>query len=534
MSLPLLEAGDRRRRHLRADDSDRCRSRSRRGGASGPVPLAARMPDARASSPASSTASTSTWGSASAASAASSPATSRTAIPPRSTGGASARSKAASIPHAQRALPLDGLQPLPRADVPERLPGRRLHEGPGHRHRAAQRRRLHRLPVLHLELLVRRAAVQPRARRGRQVRHVPRPPRARAGAGVRERLPRGRDRDRDREHRRVARRGRRRIAAPAGLPVADGSLSTTRVTLPARPAAERAPARPHARRARAPALAARRHDGAHAAVGRRLRDDLAAAAARRVRRASASPRSRRCSSAASRWRRRRCTSAGRSTPIARCKMWRRSWLSREVLLFAAFSGVAGRLRRRCCGSGCRAARCVGALTVAARHRRRDGQRLHLPRAVAAGLEHAATRCCSSTSRRALLGPLFAAAVGAGDARWLALAAAAMAGAQLVLLGAALPPAASPPTASSCSGTARLLSTTLAPALRRCAACCSPLGAIVLPLLVAGAGRCSWSSALRRWRSPARSLGRYLFFVSVVPQAHGRALSRGRQARPHER
>ena len=71
-----------------------------------------------------------------------------------------------------------------------------------------QRRRLHRLPVLHLELLVRRAAVQPRARRRRQVRHVPRPSGARAGAGLRERLSGGRDRDRDREHRGLAGVGR--------------------------------------------------------------------------------------------------------------------------------------------------------------------------------------------------------------------------------------------------------------------------------------------------------------------------------------
>ena len=52
--------------------------------------------------PASSTASTSTWASASAASAASSPATSRTATRRRSTGGASARSKADGFPHASR------------------------------------------------------------------------------------------------------------------------------------------------------------------------------------------------------------------------------------------------------------------------------------------------------------------------------------------------------------------------------------------------------------------------------------------------
>ncbi len=43
--------------------------------------------------------------------------------------------------------------------------------------------------VLHLELLVWRPAIQPRARRRRQVRHVPRTSRARTGAGLRERVP---------------------------------------------------------------------------------------------------------------------------------------------------------------------------------------------------------------------------------------------------------------------------------------------------------------------------------------------------------
>ncbi len=52
-----------------------------------------------------------------------------------------------------------------------------------------QRRRLHRLPVLHLELFVRSAAVQPGARRGGQVRYVPQPSERRHGAGLRERLP---------------------------------------------------------------------------------------------------------------------------------------------------------------------------------------------------------------------------------------------------------------------------------------------------------------------------------------------------------
>ena len=292
MPLPLLDTRRRRRRDVCADRARlaraaagaacaACGDRSRPRG---------RMPDARARTPASSTASTSTWASASAASAASSPATSRTAIRRRSTGAASARSKAAAIPNAHAVVPVDGLQSLPRADLPERLPGRRLHEGPGHRHRAPQRRRLHRLPVLHLELLLRRAAVQPRARRRRQVRHVPRPPRPGQAPACVSACPEGAIADRDRQRRRVARRGRRRCSRRPGVPVADGSLSTTRITLPANLPPERAAARPHARRARAAALAAGRHAGADAALGRRVRHDLAAAAARRRRRGSASPR----------------------------------------------------------------------------------------------------------------------------------------------------------------------------------------------------------------------------------------------------
>ena len=61
------------------------------------------------------------------------------------------------------------------------------------------------------------------------------------------------------------------------------------------------------------------------------------------------------------------------------KMWRRSWLSREVLLFSAFRGGGLRLRRRAlagpAGSGRRRA------DRPPRVRRRDGERLHLPRPV---------------------------------------------------------------------------------------------------------------------------------------------------------
>jgi len=77
-----------------------------------------------------------------------------------------------------------------------------------HRHRAPQRRRLHRLPILHVELFVRCPSVQPRARRGQQMRHVPRALVDRSDPGLCERMPGRRNRDRDRERRHMA-RGRR-------------------------------------------------------------------------------------------------------------------------------------------------------------------------------------------------------------------------------------------------------------------------------------------------------------------------------------
>jgi hypothetical protein len=58
------------------------------------------------------------------------------------------------FPNTTRSYLSMGMQPLCRADMFERLSGGRLQQGSGDRHRAAQRRRLHRLPVLHLELLV--------------------------------------------------------------------------------------------------------------------------------------------------------------------------------------------------------------------------------------------------------------------------------------------------------------------------------------------------------------------------------------------
>ncbi len=69
------------------------------------------------------------------------------------------------------------------------------------------------------------------------------------------------------------------------------------------------------------------------------------------------------------------------------KMWRRSWLSREVLLFTRLRRRRQRVRGRV------VARSAGQPRVRRDHarggcRRRGGQRLHLPRAGAAGVEHA--------------------------------------------------------------------------------------------------------------------------------------------------
>ena len=136
------------------------------------------------------------------------------------------------------------LPPLRRAGLPERLPGQRLREGPGDRHRQAPRRPVHRLPVLHAHVPVRRAEVQRGARHRAQVRHVQRPAGARRGAGLRAGLPERGDRD---PRRRPARSRSRPREAGAFLPGApDAAITRCRrpstrrsAALPAQPAAGR-------------------------------------------------------------------------------------------------------------------------------------------------------------------------------------------------------------------------------------------------------------------------------------------------------
>jgi hypothetical protein len=128
---------------------------------------------------------------------------------------------------------------------------------------------------------------------------------------------------------------------------------------------------------------------------------------------------------------------------------------------------------------------------------------------------------------ATLGPLFAAAIGAGDARWLALIAATVAGAQLVLFAIRFFVCTQSDTLAL-RGTARLLSSVLAKKLIVRAAALL-LGAVAMPLIAAPiSGPAFGGSAPITVQGFAligglvcaiasEILGRYLFFVSVVPQ-----------------
>ena len=196
------------------------------------------------------------------------------------------------------------------------------------------------------------------------------------------------------------------------------------------------------------------------------------------------------------------------------RMWRRSWLSREVLLFSSFSGVAtGYAAALWFGAG--VGPFVGGLTVA----------LGVAGvAASACIYRVASRPAWNTPYTivqflltgAVLGPIFVGALGVGDARWLASGAVAMAGAHLALLTVRffrLIASDSP----ELQGTARLLSTVLA---RRFVLRGALLvaGAVVLPLLAGSVGAargllvggCVLTLA-------GEVLGRYLFFVSVVPR-----------------
>jgi formate dehydrogenase iron-sulfur subunit len=191
------------------------------------------------------------------------------------------------------------------------------------------------------------------------------------------------------------------------------------------------------------------------------------------------------------------------------KMWRRSWLSREVLLFAAFSGVAG-VYAALLWRGLPGSLVVGGLTSV----------LGIAGVTASGCIYRVPSRPAWDTRLTLvqfnltaaaLGPLLAAALGTSDARWLALAAATMAGAQLVLVALSFVRLIAGGSIEL-QGTARLLSTTLKPHFITRGILL--VGGIAVPLVATGAA--SWWGALLVALA-AEILGRYLFFVSVVPK-----------------
>jgi formate dehydrogenase iron-sulfur subunit len=192
------------------------------------------------------------------------------------------------------------------------------------------------------------------------------------------------------------------------------------------------------------------------------------------------------------------------------KMWRRSLLSREVLMFSLFSGVAalyaGLLFFKWPGSAALGAltSLVGAAGIAA-----SACIYLVPARPAWNSKHTIAEFVLTG---ALLGPLLAASIGVGQRRWLIAAAVAAAALQLMnqtvkffWLTAS--------DAFEARASARLLSTTLA---SRCLARGTLLvaGGIALPLFLPTVFGACVSFMLA---CVGEILGRYLFFVSVVPK-----------------
>ncbi|HEY6387550.1 MAG TPA: DmsC/YnfH family molybdoenzyme membrane anchor subunit [Candidatus Acidoferrum sp.] len=206
------------------------------------------------------------------------------------------------------------------------------------------------------------------------------------------------------------------------------------------------------------------------------------------------------------------------------KMWKRSWLSREVLLFSCFSGIAGlysallwlRLPGSMVPGVLTSVLGVAGVTASAY--------IYLVRARPAwNTKHTVAEFYLTG---ALLGPLLVASLGVGDRRWL-IAAAATAGAAQALNVAVRFFWMNASDSFELRASARLLSTVLAHLLLARGALLL-LGGIVLPLL--------WTTMFGTYTSLALALageilGRYLFFVSVVPKNMAASyLSAGRVAR----
>ena len=192
------------------------------------------------------------------------------------------------------------------------------------------------------------------------------------------------------------------------------------------------------------------------------------------------------------------------------RMWRRSWLSREVLMFSCFSGLAG-LYAASLWLRLPVSSVLGAMTVlfGAGGIVASVCIYLVPARPAWNNKHTVAEFFLTA---AVLGPLFAAAIGAGDGRLLVLICVAAASAQLLnqalkflrLIASDL---------FELQASARLLSTVLASRfLMRDALLIA--GGIVLPLFSSGPPGVGFAFALAL---VGEVVGRYLFYVSVVPK-----------------
>jgi formate dehydrogenase iron-sulfur subunit len=192
------------------------------------------------------------------------------------------------------------------------------------------------------------------------------------------------------------------------------------------------------------------------------------------------------------------------------KMWRRSWLSREVLLFSMFAGVA-QLYAALLWFGLPGAPVSGAFTVLTGVAGVTAT-AYIYRVASRPAWNSVLTLLQFLTTSVLLGTAFAAAIGAGDRDALRFAIAVAAGGQclLIVIGFLRMIASN---AIELRGTARLLSTVLASRFVIRGALLVA-GGVAWPLQSASSMAMVGSLVLLL---ASEVIGRYLFFVSVVPK-----------------
>jgi formate dehydrogenase iron-sulfur subunit len=192
------------------------------------------------------------------------------------------------------------------------------------------------------------------------------------------------------------------------------------------------------------------------------------------------------------------------------KMWRRSWLSREVALFAGFSLIA-LLYAAALWMHWTVGAVLGAVTLVLGFGGVTASAC-IYRVPSRPAWNTPLTLVQFNLTALTLGPLFVAATGAGSSRWLGVAAASMAGSQLVVLALKLFRLSGADTVEL-QASSRLLATTLRrPFVAR--GVLLALGGIALPLFTSNSAALWAASVLA---IAGEIVGRYLFFVSAVPK-----------------